>query len=237
MTTKPPLRIGVVHLSSMGEDRFLFRYTDPVTQRDVRRRLSGLKLGEAKQIASHISQQALAETGYLPGSRNGLPPLEEGFEETIRLSQQRSQSRKDSAYQAARFVTWIRERHPSVRTWDQVRPAMVQEYARELERAGKAPDTVRLALAPVKATWRYLVENYPDRMIPLPKIRLAPRQKVEIECLDGAEVAQVLQWMEKQCPSLHGMAVLQSLAGFRVYEAAAVRRQDIDFCSRDRDRH
>jgi integrase len=55
------------------------------------------------------------------------------------------------------------------------------------------------------------------------------KPKKEIDCLNPVEVAILLKWLRKNEPGLYPMGVLASLAGLRMLEAAALRRQDIDF--------
>ncbi len=119
----------------------------------------------------------------------------------------------------------------SVVTWDQLLPAMVKTYMLELEQSGKTFDTVRLDLAPVKLTWRYMVENYPEQVRPPTRIKLKAHPKREIECLKPFEVVALLDWLREKAPDLWPMACLQALAGLRMTEAAALRVQDVDFQS------
>src|SRR3972149_11879086 len=97
-----------------------------------------------------------------------------------------------------------------------------------MEDRGLAHYTVRNHLAPILLAWRYMVENFPDEIPPLPRLRRSVGPPTEIVCLRSSEVAALLDWLREQCPGLYPIACLQALAGLRGLEATALRRQDID---------
>ena len=230
MAKKPtPKRIGLVSVSALGEKKWGVRWTDPSTGKEVKKRFSGIDLKGVEEIAAFVTVEILAGRGLRPATGKRFPSLREAFASTIRTSGQRESSRKNTAYFAARFEDWIERRHPRVRTWADLRPMMVAEYVRELEGAGKAFDTVRMALQPVKLAWRHVLENYPGEIQPLPRIKQAPAPKKVPACLEPSEVRDLLDWLGADRPALRGTATLQALAGLRVYEAAAIRRRDVDF--------
>lgn len=220
-------KIGSVSIASDGPKRWRLRYRDPETARDVRRRLSGIGEKEAHAVAMHINRELLESGGYVPGARKPLPSIAEGLAEAIRLRSTRPGTTRTRAGHAERFVRWLAERYPKVNGWDQIRPSVVQEFAIELERKGRAFDSVRLAVAPIKLGWRHMAENFPDRVRPLPRIRITPPAPREIECLEADEVATLLDWLRTNAPDLWPMATLQALCGLRVLEAAALRECDI----------
>lgn len=99
-----------------------------------------------------------------------------------------------------------------------------------VERRGLSFDSVRLALAVIKLTARHTADNYPELCKPLARINQNPAPPRVIECLDPAETAALVDWMRTDS-DLWPMACLPSLAGLRVLEAAALRREDIDFAA------
>jgi len=224
---KSTLKIGIVTIRAIGERRWQLRYPDPATGRDIRRRLSGLESCEAQAIAAHISQEALSAKGYIPGKTDAAPGVEDGIAETLRLSSVRDSTRRDLAFKARQFVVWLAERYPTVKTWDQLRPAMLQAYIRECEQRALAFDTIRLRVVPIKQAWRHMADNYPELVRPVPKIKLKRPPRKEIECLDPGEVALLLDWLRDHAPGTWPMGCLQALCGLRMLEAAALRVQDI----------
>lgn len=228
MDTKP-FKIGRVSVAPAGESEWLLRYRDPGTGRDVRRKLRGVERRDAENAAVHISGEILAEGGYVPGEKPRAPEIGEAIADAIRLRNTQPETIRERSRRSLAFVRWLRKRHPAVTTWDQLKPAMVQAYVIEREQEGRAFDTVRLDLAPIKIAWAYVSENWPELVRPLPKIRLATAPKPEIECLAAGEVAILIDWLREHKPELWPMACLQGLAGLRVLEAASLRIQDVDF--------
>ena len=228
LAKKPILKIGVVSIKDCGSRKWSLRYVDPATGSDVRRRLSGLELREVQTIASHLSQEALSEKGFIPGRKKACPTVKEALLESIRLSRQRDYVKTDSTKRANLFTTWLEKRFPKVEVWSDLKPFVLQEYIRDMEARGLSHYSVRNNLRPVKAAWHFVYQNYPEAVRPLPMIRQASSPPRGIECLEPAEVRALLDWLRGKHPDLWAMASLQALAGLRVLEAASLRRQDID---------
>lgn len=210
-----------------GKTFFELRYIDPPTGKEVRRRVSGLDLDEIREMAENLTRKAYLGKGYLAGQPQA-PGLGEALAEVIRLSRARKTVKRKYEQAASLFVAWIGEHYPAVRTWDGLRPAMVLAYLRELERGELAYDTIRNRLVPIRAAWKHAAENWPELVKPLPRIKLEAPPRREIECLEADEVAALLGWLKANRPALWPMACLQGLAGLRMMEAAALRRQDVD---------
>lgn len=225
-------KVGIVTIRegltpTTGREYYELRYTDPATGFEVRRRVSGLKREEVRKMANDLSDLAYHGKGYLKGLAKA-PGIEEGMIEAITLANTRPETRQHRVMLAKWFAVWLAEQYPAVRTWDQLKPAMLQRYVVELERAGKAFDTVRLYTAPVKLAWRAMHDNYPELVRPLPRIKLKAQPQREIECLDAGELVALLDWLNAHSPDLWPMACLMGLAGLRTLEAAALRVQDVD---------
>ncbi|MCA9445237.1 MAG: site-specific integrase, partial [Candidatus Omnitrophica bacterium] len=229
MAKKPiKTKVGIVTIQEQGPGRWKLRYRNPGSGEDVRKVLSDISQSEALRIAAHLSQEALARGGYIPGRKTAVPTVREAFKEAIKLTRRRDYVKRETARHGTKFIKWLAEHHPRVKQFDDLKPGFVKEYVRELEAEGKAWNTVRLALAPIHITWRYMAENYPEDVRPLPRIRLSPAPPKKVECLDPLEVVALLGWLKANRPNLFGMAALQVLAGLRMFEAAALRRKDID---------
>lgn len=218
-------RVGLVSITKLGKQKYRLRWTE--NGREVQRRISGT-MAAVRESAEYITRQLMAGRGYLEPSAR-VPTVVAVIAASIRLSRQNELSKRGSAYWGDRFVAWINSVHPEIETFDQVRPAMVQEYVRQLEEQGKAADTVRLALAPIRAAWRYAVGNYPEDVHPLPAIRLAESREPMTDCLDAGEVRTLLNWLRSNARHLWGIATLQAWAGLRILEAAYLRRSDVDW--------
>jgi integrase len=228
MRTKPSFKVGRVMVSRMGDKDWLLRYRDPQTQKDVRRRFRNMTEAEIQDMAATISHEALSMKGYLPGKILHSPAIKNGLAEAMRLSRMGATARKNTARAANQFLAWLEEHHPGMGTWDLLPPTILKEYVLYLERRGLAYDTIRLRLVPVRAAWRIMAGNHPGLVKPLPKVTLSQRPKREVDCLEPSEVAALLGWLDKKVPALAVMGRLQGLAGLRMLEAAALRRQDVD---------
>jgi len=232
--TKPTqFKIGIVNVRegktpTKGEAFFEMRYIDPPTGREVRRRVSGLSHEKVCEMAANLTVEAYEGRGYLK-ARPKAPTLEQGLMEAVRLSRGNDMSKAAASRDGEKFLAFMARRYPAAKTWGDVRSGMIESFVRELEGRGLAFDSVRLALAPIKAAWRRMFADYPELVKPLARITQAPRPRREIQCFDAPEVAALLGWLKENQPALWGMACVQALAGLRVLEAAALRIQDVDF--------
>lgn len=220
-------KIGKVSMAPEGSG-WRLRYRDPATGRDVRRKLEGLTRSEAESICLHIHNEMLAHGGFIPGQRQGAPAIGDALADAIELAGGLKSTVNERARHARLFCEWLAGAYPKVETWDQLRPAMLQKYVNHLQGKGLAYDSVRLGVAPVKLTWRYCAENWPELVKPCARIKLPKAAPAEIECLDRSEVLALLDWLRDHAPDLWPLACLQGLAGLRMMEAAALRRQDVD---------
>ncbi len=228
MNAMKSFKIGCIRVKPDGRDSWIIRYHDPASGRDVRRKLSGLGLKEVHAVAGHVNHEVLSKGGYLPGEAPAVPGVSEGMTQAIESRNTIPATRRDRMQRAKAFVAWLGANHPSVKTWDQLKPAMVQNYVVASERRGLAFCSVRLNLAPIKLAWRYMAENYSDHVRPLPRIKVNRSPKPEIQCLEAPEVAALLDWLRLNAPDLWVMGTLQALCGLRVLEACNLRVEDVD---------
>lgn len=228
LATKPILKFGIVtfihRVSPQGKTYWQGRFK--VDGRDMRIRVAGdLGRDALKEMAQEWTRQAYAEKGHF--RRKDQPSVEQVFAECLRLTNTLPITKHDRAQHAARFCRWLAEKHPSIRRWEQLRPAIIQSFAQELEGRGLAYDSVRLALAPIKLAWRFATENWPE-IRPLPRIKLSAAPRREIDNLEPNEVRALLDWLRENATDVWPLATLQALTGLRLLEAASVRRQDVD---------
>lgn len=220
-------KIGRVTIHPDGTG-WRLRYQDPATGRDVRRKLDGVKRKDVEAVAIHINREVMVNGGYVPGERPRAPEIAEALADAIRLAGCLPATRSARARNARFFCKWLGSFYPRIKTWDELRPAILQHYANSLVEKGLAFDTIRLALEPIKMTWRYCSENWPELVRAVPRVKIKAQHKRVVDCLERGEVLILLDWLREHAPDLWPMACLQGLAGLRVQEAAALRRQDID---------
>ncbi|MCG3198354.1 MAG: Tyrosine recombinase XerC [bacterium] len=227
MAKKPSFRIGKVTIRQLRPGTHELRWSDPVERRDVKRRVYGA-LSDAKKSAEHINLLIHQGKGYLPG-RKVAPTLKQGFAEWLRLSSMREETKRDTAFVIGRFLRWAESNYPGVSDWSLIRPKMVQEMILFLKREGKAFDTQRLYLRPVLGAWRYVRENYGESVPPVPRITLKRPPREEISILHPVEVHSLLAWLKDHARHLWSIGTLQATCGLRMWEAAFLRKSDIDF--------
>lgn len=62
-----------------------------------------------------------------------VPSVRDAISESIRLSKARRDQKIENARNGGRFCDWLGKRYPTVRTFDQIKPYMIQEYINEAE--------------------------------------------------------------------------------------------------------
>lgn len=219
-------KVGCVSIKALSSEKWELRWTDPQTRLQVKKRIT-CSQSEIDSAAAHINSECLQGRGYLPGQRK-IPSLKDTLAETIRLSRGSDKHKAELGYWGGRWLEWMTLHNLKVKDFSGVKPYMLTDYIRHLEADGKAFDTVRLALAPVKMAWRFANENYPDEVRPLPKIRQKARPRRAIISLEANEIKVLMDWLKEKAPDLHPIALLQAFCGLRTLEAVAVRRQDVD---------
>lgn len=236
-------RVGIVRIyedeTPTGQEFWNLEYycpkdnkRDPHAGKRVRRRFPkrDFSAKEIRKAARHLSSEAYKGKGYLPGRDSELPTIASGFIEALELTNTTIQTEKLRYYWAERFTEWMESKHPHIMTWDTMTPAIVQAWVQYLERDRElAFDTVRLALQPIRMTWKHLHQNHPGIIQAPPDIRLnSKKQEGVIQSLKPVEVAAVIDWLWSKADPIAPIVTLQSLAGLRVLEALHLRAQDID---------
>ncbi len=113
-------RIGLISVKVIGPRSWVLRYTDPVTRREVKRTLRGMSRRQIETTAAHISQEALANKGYLPGKLARTLRIKDALAKVIRLTNTTDGVRRERARQAGLFIHWLHRHEPYVQTWDQL---------------------------------------------------------------------------------------------------------------------
>lgn len=233
MTKQTKFQVGTSKPMATGTPlegkRWLLRMKNHVTLKDVRKVVQGSKAEAMKEAATFYSENTV-EPAYVPTIRDGLL-------QAIKLSGMNEKSRKDTRLWANRFMEWLDSNHPRVKTWEEMRRSVLDHYVRFLEERRTGPeedrplayDTVRLAVRPILAAWKRAHLDYPEEVFPPSSPKISARKKSRPDCLQPSEVREMLDYFERSGSPLFPVVVLQSLAGLRMLEAAAVRVSDIDF--------
>jgi integrase len=115
----------------------------------------------------------------------------------------------------------------------------LKEYVRQLEQQGKAPNTVRLAVAPVRALLATAVEEGVLRFNPAAGLRLAQRrpdsvdgddqdERERVKAMAEAELAALLAVIDEDAPSWRLFFELLAWSGMRIGELVELRWRDVD---------
>lgn len=124
-----------------------------------------------------------------------------------------------------RFIKWLEENHKGVRRWVDLEREHIEEYHRTLE--GRARNTKRLVMLPIKQTGKHMAERYgvadPAVTIKTSNLKSNPTVRVML-----ADVIGFLDFLKDQHPHLEAPAALQALAGLRMTEALRLRWRDYD---------
>ncbi len=227
------LHLGIITAtlatSPAGRERWELRYRDPLTGKDVLRRIYDTEDG-MKKVARHIQTEIYQGRGYLAGKPQA-PLIKDALAQAMRLSQTGPTARKDMAYRSTQFLTFLTQHYPAIQTFDQLKPSMLRDYVQDMQTQNLAYDTIRLRLAVVRQAWRLMADDHPDLVHPLPRTPLGSRPRPDITCLTLDDAHALLDYLRDD-PHAHTIYPLQLLAatcGLRQLEAAALREQDIDF--------
>ena len=130
VTKKPIRRIGIVSVKQCSTPKtkrsyWELRYIDVTTGKEVKRRVSDASWDEVRMMAENLTRESYLGKGYLPG-RSKTPGIEDGLIEALRLTNTLPHVRRERARLAIKFIEWLAERYPAVKTWEQLRPAMVR---------------------------------------------------------------------------------------------------------------
>jgi integrase len=116
----------------------------------------------------------------------------------------------------------------------EIGPQDVKAYARELEKRGLAPNTVRLAVAPVRALLATAFEEGLIRSNPAAGLRLAQRREHEgepeqVKAMSEAELARLLAEIPERWRLFFDCL---AWSGLRIGEAIELRWADVDLGER-----
>ncbi len=234
---KTHFRRGKVSATELSPGKWRLRWTDPVTRKrgDVR------EDGDKKtifRIMDHYNEAIYSRKGHLPGTRRVIPSIHDSIADSIRNSKQGRREREQNARYGGIFEQWLKTSYPAVRTFEDLKPFMIQEYMNGLEKDGYrvrgikknySLETLKKRLKPIVAAWRYIKDNYPEcglRDLPRIKVRTGPSKMGDQ--LRHHEIKRLLELLKEDSPDIYPIMVLMALAGLRPSEVYSLRRQDID---------
>lgn len=231
MKEKRTPREGYVTLKRLKSGVWELRWPDAQTGWDKRKRVYVEKESEAREEARPINAMIVAGR-KLAKRRDALTVREALIQSSSATGANRDTKRR---YTEAinRFLAFL-DRKYGIQNWSDMRPSIVIAYKQEMVDAGKAYDTIRNSLVPIKRASAYWAAEAPDvyrdyvqacgkqlsLQKPLPK---------NPPVLSAEQLEAFLAWLKTNAPILWAMAVLQGKAGLREFEAAHLRYGDVDF--------
>ncbi len=230
---------GFVSLFHDGETAFRIRYTEPGTGKDVRHRLPVDTLEEAKKIVRGCNAE-IGNERKIPGMKSKVPKKEtvrSSLLEALKAMGGNSDTQARAMQGVNRFLKFLQARYPTVAVWQDIRPSMCLAWVKAMDEEGMAYDTFRLALVPIKYASTYWHEEmaYDDVMaskLVRSRVRTVRKNRPQSKtgtALTAKELTAFMEWLKENKPLLYPMAMLMGLAGLRMFEAAYLRRCDVDF--------
>lgn len=230
-------KIGHVSLKEHEPGRWLIRYRDPHTGKDVRMRLNAGTFPEAVADAE-------AHNRYCRGEVD-TPPHLQRKKKQVALSLTIEQAFKQSECElncgngslarfrcdAARFTEYANGE--GITRWNQVGRDLIRRYYRDMNESGLAFDTIRMNLIPLRVASRYWAlesDNFTDEYtLARIKHRRPDGWEPEIQFLTLKQVHGLLTWLkENAAPRFHAMAMIGFYTGARQLEIANLRPCDIN---------
>lgn len=234
MARKKPFRRGLVGITDLGQGNWRFRWNAPGGDK----RFKGTRK-TINEIADGITRNLYTQMGVLQEKRKTYPSIRDAIADSIRLSQARDGQKIENARNGGRFCDWLDKRYPKVRTFDQLKPSMIQEYINEAEETGyidtagkKKPykiDAIKAFIKPISLAWSYIHEDYKEAGFPTwTKVKIKTRKSPKLPQLRPKEIQILFDYLKVHHPDYYPVAVMRALTGLRGVEIRSLRRQDVD---------
>ena len=232
-TPKGRHRVGFVQLWQERDGTWRARFED-TTGKDVRRRLpKGIPVDQALSWANTLNWQLLEQRGFVRQREQRVcgVSVRDAIETAIRLSNGNPAYKKRCALEMNRFLGWLSREHETATEWQMITRTVWREYDRFLKANWPSRDTQLAAWKPLRSAAIHLQDEdaglYPNTL-KAAKIRIKTAGRRNPPTLSAEQLRMWLDWLEANAPSIYPIAVLQGLAGLRIYEAAYLRKIDLD---------
>ena len=231
-------KIGRVFLREIEPRKWRADWRDPITRQRVRRVLPVVDFKEAQKRAKEINEEIAEGRGFrgrLRGTTGHL--IGDAVQEAVKHSNASRATRKDYWRRYAPFAAYIKANLAGVRAWGELNEAILENYIEACRRQTISHDTLRLRLFVLRMTSRYMSRTHGYRDIAAGiRIRRTAPPRSELtaneQILNPAQMRALLTWLKDNAPMVHCWAVLQGLAGARLYEAVYLTEADIDWTAR-----
>ncbi len=230
-------RVGSIYLKEIEPRKWRASWTDPLTKRHKRRVLPAATFKQAEAQAKEINAAIAQGRGFAPRMRGTAGhTVNDAVFEAVKHSNANDRTRKDYLFKFNPFADYLNRNAQGIQAWSDVTEEILGNYLEHCRRQGIAFDTIRQRVYVLRMTSGYMTRTYPDLYRDVAKVirlkRSGPRPE-ESEggdaILNPTQLRSLLEWLRDNEPMLHVWGMLQGTGGFRVYEAAYLREQDIDF--------
>lgn len=187
----------------------------------------GRRRFRAESIEAAIAEAPTVAGFYATSGQDGPDKsVLEAFEETLGQTRRAERAVKHWRRYQVRFMEWFVSHYPDCQTWAQLTRAMVRGYIRE-NFAGRAANTIRLAVQPLTQTGGYMAREY---QIPNVTERLGIGNKLAKTppMVHLADVLDFLKWFAEKEPRLAAGVALQGLVGLQMQEALRLTWDKVD---------
>ena len=224
-------KIGYVRIRLLSSGLWQLGY--PIIRDGKRRykreRIRAKSFVSVKRIAQRRNEQILS---WIEGESRLSEKLKtwtvtDALKHTIKLSGANTKTREDYRSSANSFLSWLEKKHPEITIWGDLLPMHLQDYVRDMEKS-LASSTVRRRFHPLRATARFMADNFEARDISRPVKLSPPKSPTEPRVLSISDMFALLEYIEGHAPYLYPIFVLQGLSGLRILEASNLREKDVD---------
>ncbi len=228
------LKFGYVTVTPVGDDVYQFGCPDSQTPgRYIRQRIRATSQGQVKSIAEKLNRLFLQGVGIVKrGDDQGAGvSISEALLLCIQNSGAGNKTKHDYRNSANIFLRWLKEsrtdRHTSM-LWGKLLPMHIESYARDLKAKGLSFERIRNLLYIVRATSRFMADNWPDQYRDITRKLSIKREskRTQAIALEWEDVAAIVN--HPQCfGRLHALVLCCALCGMRQMEALHLRPADI----------
>lgn len=237
------IRVGRVGVERVGQRKWLMRYFDPVSGRDVRKIIGGIKEGEVLAIAGEKNREILVAKGIIPETMRPAVsvtphlPVDEALSRCIGASPARPASKRSYQSLARQFVRFIDSEFPGISAWKDVTPSVIVAFLQHHQGRTKSTSYLKALFSVVRMTSRYWAGEHPDLYRDVAKVagrrlNLGPLERgdaaIERKILGPLGIIRLLEIVRTKSLPLWGIATLQAFAGLDVQEAAWIDETDFD---------
>lgn len=233
-------KIGKVLLKQIGEHKWQMCWlAKPGSEEYLRRILPFTNYKDCEREAQKKNLELAAQRGFSTGlehrNQTQVHAVKDAVLEAIRASTAGPLSRKNYLGCYNQFSVFLRACAPEVAYWHQIDQPLINRYLEYSRSRGLKYDTIRLRVAVVRLTSKYMARTYPDLYRDATQGLVLKRPLTggaglgDEDCvLSPTQLQALLHWLKANNRRVYMWSVLQGFCGLRLQEATYLRAQDFD---------